>query len=152
MKVSFRLDLVFIAALMSGCAVGSGNSYVAPLRQPADAEVLADDIAAFVAMRLPGASSTVALDPTPLSQAGNAVTASLATALRHRGFGVAEEIGTAPTGAHRLRYLVTSFDDGDLVRLTLDGKAEGSRFFVRNTAGGLQASGPFMVTQAETVR
>ena len=72
MRLSFRLDLVCIAALMTGCAVGSGNSYVAPLEQPADTETLANDIAAFVAMRLPAASSTVALDPTPLSQVGNA--------------------------------------------------------------------------------
>jgi hypothetical protein len=151
MNVSFRLNLVFVAALMSGCAVGPDSSYVAPLRQPADAETVADDIAAFVAMRLPATSSTVALDPTPLSQAGNAVTPALAAALRHRGFGVAEATQAAPPGAHRLRYLVTSLDNGDLVRLTLDDNAEGSRFFVRNTAGGLQSSGPFMVTQVEAV-
>jgi hypothetical protein len=152
MRVSFHLGLVCIAALMTGCAVGSGNSYVAPLKQPADAETLANDIAAFVAMRLPAASSTVVLDPTPLSQVGNAVTPTLATALRHLGFGVAEETRTAPASAHHLRYLVTPLDNGDLVRLTLDDNAEGSRFFARNTAGGLQSGGPLMVTQAEAAR
>jgi hypothetical protein len=43
---------------------------------------------------------------------------------------------------HHPRYLVTALDNGDLVRLTLDDATEGSRFFVRNTAGGLQAGGP----------
>jgi type IV secretion system protein TrbH len=148
----FRFDLLCVAALMTGCAVGPDSSYVTPLQQPADAETLANDMAAFVAMRLPAASSTVALDPTPSGQAGNAVTPALVAALRHLGFGVAEEARTAPAGAHRLRYLVTALDNGDLVRLTLDDSAEGSRFFVRNTAGGLQSGGPFMVTQAEAAR
>jgi type IV secretion system protein TrbH len=148
----FRFGLLCIAASMGGCAVGPDTSYVTSLQQPADAETLADGMAAFVAMRFPAASSTVALDPTPSSQAGNAVTPALAAALRHLGFGVAEEAGTAPAGAHRLRYLVTALDGGDLVRLTLDDSAEGSRFFMRNTAGGLQSSGPFMVTQAEAAR
>jgi hypothetical protein len=57
-----------------------------------------------------------------------------------------------PARAHHLRYLVTSLDNGDLVRLTLDDATEGSRFFVRNTAGGLQSGGPFTVTQAEAAR
>jgi hypothetical protein len=53
---------------------------------------------------------------------------------------------------HHPRYLVTALDNGDLVRLTLDDATEGSRFFVRNTAGGLQAGGPLTVTQAEATR
>lgn len=152
MEQWFRSGLLCIATLMTGCAVGPDKSYVALLQQPADAQTLADGIAAFVAMRLPAVTSTVALDPTPSGQAGNAVTPALGGALRHLGFGVAEEVRTAPAGVHRLRYLVTPLDNGDLVRLTLDDSAEGSRFFVRNTTGGLQSSGPFLVTQAEVAQ
>ncbi len=34
----------------------------------------------------------------------------------------------------------------------IDSTAEGSRFFVRNTVGGLQAGGPFTVTQVEAMQ
>ena len=148
----FRLVLPCLAALLTGCAFGPDISYVAPLEQPADAEVLANGMAAFVATRLPMASSTVALDPTPSDQADNSLTPALASALRRRGFAVAEEGQTVPPGAHHLRYLVTPLGQGSLVRLTLDGTSEGSRFFVRNSVGGLQSGGPFTVTQAEAER
>ena len=149
---SLRFAIPCLAALLSGCAFGPNGSYVAPLQQPADANVLASGIAGFVAMRLPAASSTLVLDATPSDQASNSLTPALAAALRRRGFAIAEDGQPVPADAHRLRYLVTPLDNGDLVRLTLDGAVEGSRFFVRNTAGGLQAGGPFTVTQAETTR
>jgi len=148
----FRLVLPCLAALLTGCAFGPDSSYVAPLAQPADAQVLANGISAFVATRLPAASSTVALEPPPSDQADNSLTPALASALRHRGFAVAEGGQTLPPGAHHLRYLVTSLGEGNLVRLTLDGTSQGSRFFVRNSAGGLQSGGPFTVTQAEAER
>ena len=149
---SFRCAMPCLAALLTGCAFGPNSSYVAQLQQPADAEILANGMTAFVAMRLPAASSTVALDPTPSDQAGNALTPALAAALRDHGFAVAENGQPVAASAHRLRYLVTPLDNGDLVRLTLDDATEGSRFFVRNSAGGLQSGGPFMVTQAEATR
>lgn len=148
----FRLALPCLAALLTGCAFGPDTSYVAQLEQPADAQVLANGMAEFVATRLPAASSTVALDPTPSDQADNSLTPALAAALRRRGFAVAEGGQTLPPGSHHLRYVVTSLDRGSLVRLTLDGTSEGSRFFVRNSAGGLQSGGPFTVTQAEAAR
>jgi hypothetical protein len=149
---SSRFALPFLTALLAGCAMGPDSSYVAQLQQPADAEIIADGIADFVAMRLPAASSAVALDPTPSDQAHNSLTPALAVALRRRGFAVAEDRQAAPAGVHHLRYLVTPLDNGDVVRLTLDDAAEGSRFFARNTAGGLQSGGPFMVIQAEATR
>jgi len=147
-----RFALPCLAALLTGCSFGPNSSYVAQLQQPTDAQVLAKGIAAFVAMRLPAASSTVALDPTPSDQARNSLTPALASALRRRGFAVAENGQPVAASTHHLRYLVTPLDNGDLVRLTLDGATEGSRFFVRNSAGGLQSGGPFTVTQAETAR
>lgn len=141
-----------LVALLAGCSFGPSSSYVAQLQQPADAKVLADSMAAFVATRLPAASSTLALDPTPSDQAGNSLIPALASALRRRGFAVAERGQPVTAGAHHLRYLVTPLDNGDLVRLTLDDATEGSRFFVRNSAGGLQSGGPFTVTQAEAAR
>ena len=143
---------LLVAASLGACAVGPNTSYVAPLQQTADAQVLADGMAEFVAMTVPNASSTVVLDPTPSDQAGNALTAAFASALRARGFAVGEARQPVTAGAHRIRYLVTPLDNGDLARITIDSSTEGSRFFVRNTVGGLQAGGPFTVTQAEAMR
>jgi hypothetical protein len=117
-----------------------------------NAEVLADGMATFVALRVPVASRTVVLDPTLADQAGNSLTPAVTAALRRRGFALAEDGQTVAAGVHHLRYLVTPLDNGDLVRLTLDDVTEGSRYFVRNSAGGLQSGGPFMVTQTEAAR
>ncbi len=141
----------FAAAALAGCAVGPDTSYVAPVEREADAQVLGSGVAAFVALRLPSGSA-VALAPTAWDQPSDAVTPVLAAALRQRGFAVAEGDQPAAANAHRVRYLVTSLDNGNLVRVTLDGATEGARFFVRNTAGGLQAGGPYTMTQAETAQ
>ena len=145
MSRAWRLPLAGLAVIALGaCTVGPNSSYVGPIDAPADAQVLAAGMADFMAGRLPAASTIVALDPIAPGQAGNAVTPALVTALRERGFAIANEHQAGMPGSHRLRYWVTPLDNGDLVRLTVDG-TEASRFFVRNTAGTLQAAGPYMV-------
>jgi len=139
------------AAALSACALDPNSSYVTEVRHPSDPFVVGHVVAEFVAFRLP-LRSTVVLDPTPEDQAGNTVTPALTRELQGHGFAVVEGNQPVPAGAHRLRYLVTSLDNGDLVRLTIDGSTEGARFLVRNTAGGLQSGGPFTMTQAEAVQ
>jgi hypothetical protein len=145
----FRLGVSwFVASCLAACALGPGNSYVGQVETPADAQVLSGDMADFVAGQLPAASSTVVLDPTPSDQAGNDLTPVFVAALRDRGFAVADPRQVGAPGAHHIRYLVTRLDSGDLVRVSIDGGSmEASRFFVRNTAGDLQAGGPFAVRQ-----
>lgn len=143
-----HLVLLFAAAMLSACAMDPNGSYVSGVRHPTDPSVLGNVVAEFAALRLPP-RSTIALDPTPQDQAGNTVTPALTHALQGRGFAVVEANRPTPAGAHRLRYLVTTLDDGDLVRLTMDGAIEGARFLVRNPAGGLQPGGPLTMTQAE---
>ena len=75
------------------------------------------------------------------------LTPAFTAALPRRGFAIAENGQTATPTTHRLRYWVTPLDNGDLVRLSIDDRTEASRFFVRNSRGGLQAGGPFMVRQ-----
>jgi len=149
----FRLAVPALAALgLAGCAsVGPSTSYVLPLSSPADAQVLASGISSFLTTQLPAASTTLVLDPTPSDQASNALTPILASDLRQQGFAVADDAPAA--GSHTLRYWVTPFDtSGELVRLLIDGRREASRFFVRNTGGGLQSGGPFTVMQMEASR
>jgi hypothetical protein len=148
MRRTLHAALPLAAAFsLAACALGAGNSYVGQIDGPADAQVLAVGIVEFVAAQLPAASSTVVLDPTPADQAGNAVTSAFVAALRDHGFAVADNRQTDAPGAHHIRYLVTPLDNGDLVRVSIDSDAEASRFFVRNSAGGLQAGGPFTVRQ-----
>ena len=147
----WRSVLPLLAGLgLAGCANGLGTSYVAPLAAPADAAVLAACITDFMASRLPPATTTLALDPLAPDQAGDALTPALTTALRERGFATVDAGGAAPPGARRVRYWITPMGTGNLVRLAIDeGAIEGSRFFARNSAGRLQAGGPFTVRTAE---
>ena len=144
------LPLVATAAMLSACAYDPDSSYVEPLTAPADATVLAGAMTEFVSMRLPAARAALVLQATSDGQASNAVTPVLTDDLRRRGFALVAD-GTA--GAHRVRYLVTPLDRGDLVRLSLDGgSTEASRFFVRTAVGTLQVGGPFTIRTTEAER
>ena len=139
------IPLFGLAVALAACTIG--GSYVGGVSGPGDAQVLAYGMAEFVAQELPAASTTLVLDPIPAYQAENALTPALASALRSQGFAIAGENGAGIRGVRHLRYWVTPLDGGELVRIAIDDRTQGSRFFVRNTAGGLQAGGPFMVRQ-----
>ena len=140
------------AATLSGCAIDPDVSYVGPLSAPNDANVLAFEITEFTVMRLPAAQTVLVLDPTPDDQASNTLTPLLTDDLHRRGFAIADTSGATST-SHHLRYVVTPLDGGDLMRVTLDGgSVEASRYFVRNTAGTLQAGGPFAIRTQEASR
>lgn len=148
-----RLGAVFVmAGSVAACGLGSGSSYVGRVETAADAKVLAGAMADFVAGRLPAGSSAVVLDPTPSVQSANALTPAFVAALRDRGFAVATASQARAPGTHDVRYFVTRLDNGDLLRVTIDrGAAEAAQFFVRNSAGDLQAGGPFTVRQMAEV-
>jgi|HubBroStandDraft_2_1064218.scaffolds.fasta_scaffold865536_2 hypothetical protein len=142
----------FAAALLAACAIGPNTSYVSGLRQPSDVQVLTNGLAELVSLRLPLGSGMIVLDPTPADQSGNAFTEALVSALQLRGFAVARDTPSVAANAHHVRYLITSLDNGDLARLTIDGTAELSQFFVRDDAGDLEPGGPITLTQAEIMR
>lgn len=147
-----RLLVPFLAAVsLTACAGSPSTSYVAPLAGPTDAQTLAVGITDFMAASLPAASTTLALEPPASEHSSNALTPALTAALRRRGFATVNLNGEdAPSGTRRMRYWVTPMDSGDLVRLTIDGGAiQGNRFFIRNSAGQLQAGGPFTVLGVE---
>lgn len=151
MNMHRRFMLALVVALgLAGCAGVVDASYVGPLAAPADAAVLASGITEFMAARLSPATTTLALDPLASDQTSNALTPALTASLRKRGFATVEAGGAAPPGARHVRYWITPMGTGNLVRLTIDGGAiEGSRFFIRNSKGGLQAGGPFTVKTVE---
>lgn len=140
--------LLAVPTSLAACALDPGGSYVSRIGTPADAQVLAASMARFVAAKLPAASSTIMLEPTPSGQASNPLTPAFTAALRDRGFAIANRDQAGTAGVHRVRYLVTPLGHGDLVRVSIDGETRASRFFVRNSAGGLQAGGPLTVLDA----
>ena len=140
---SLRLALPLLgAAALSACAAADHRSYVGDVA-PADALVLAGGVGDFVALQVRTPFSTIALDPVPSGQIGNPVTPAIASALNDRGFGVAANRSVA-AGAHSLTYEVTPFDEGGLIRMTLDDDTKGARYFARS-GGQLRAGGPLTV-------
>jgi hypothetical protein len=140
---------IALAAVLAsgGCAVAPpGASYVAGVT-PADAALLASDIADLIGRRLPAASSTLTPELPPESQAGNALTPALRARLAGAGFAIADPRTQKVPGAHSLRYLVTPLDGGMLVRLEVD-RSAASRWYVRSSAGTLQPGSPFTVREA----
>jgi hypothetical protein len=139
-----------LVTALSACASQQRLSYVEPLSSQADAQAVADGVAAFLMTQFPApATTTLVLEPTPASQGGNAVTPALVRALRQKGFAVSDRM--AVTGAHTLRYWITPMDKaGDVVRLTVDGRTMASRFFAHDAGGKLQGDGPFTVLRMET--
>lgn len=136
-----RAAFLLGALAVSACAMDQ-QSYVAAVQSGGEAQTIADGIALFTSQHArPG---PIALDPTPAGQDGNAVTAALGDALRASGFTIAPR-DTAP---HRLRYLVTPLDAGELVRITIDDAVEGARLLARQS-GRLVADGPLTVRTAE---
>jgi hypothetical protein len=145
-----RAALPFLVlAALAGCAA-DGGSYVAGLGAPDDARAVAADLVEFVAGQLPATTTTLALDPTPGDQADNVFTPEFADALRRRGFALADA-NEGAAQVHHVRYLVTPLDNGDLIRLSINGDTEATRFFARNSAGALQPGGPFLVRQLAAV-
>lgn len=140
-----RLALLSLL-LLAGCAGTSGSYVDSDALAGGDAATLASDMTAFVKSTLPPGSTTLALDPLPADQASNALTPVFADSLRRAGFAVAPE---AAPETHRIRYLVTPLESGTLLRLSVGG-TQATRFFVRDTAGGLQVRGPFMVREASS--
>jgi hypothetical protein len=148
MSHPMRATLPLLAALsLVSCTIGPDSSYVGELSASDDARILAAGMVEFVSTQLPAGSTTIALDPTPADQASNVLTPAFTAGLRRGGFAVADDRQGAAPVAHHLRYWVTPLENGDLVRLSIDDRTEGSRFFVRNPHGALQAGGPFMVRQ-----
>lgn len=151
MKTLRILLPLVLALLVSACATTRPTmSYVAPELAPSEATVLASDTASHLATPLPPAKSTVVLDP-PANRSADVLTPVLLSALRAAGYGVIEaDRQTGPKSAEGtpVRYLVSPLENGVLLRLQYLG-TEATRFYTRTADGGVVASGPFIVREAE---
>ena len=142
-RFAFVLAMPLIAA---GCATMPAPmaSYVSVV-DATDVPNVVPAIAGYVSQKLPAASSTVLLE-TPASGGWDPVTPALTTDLRSRGFAIAD--AAHPGTAHRISYLVSPLDGGVLIRISIDGADQASEFPARDTAGKLEAGGPYTVREA----
>ena len=139
------IAVLIFALMLAGCATTRpGASFVAPEVTAPDSAVLAADTTDYLRTVYPAANTTLALE-APAGKDANALTPALNTALREAGFAVIEVAGNAEEG-QRIRYLVSPLDHGVALRLQYQG-VEASRFYHRDTNGGLVAAAPFTVRE-----
>jgi len=141
-RFAFVLAMPLIAA---GCATMPAPmaSYVSVV-DATDVPNVVPAIAGYVSQKLPAASSTVLLE-TPAGR-WDPVKPALTTDLSSRGFAIAN--AAHPGNAHRISYLVSPLDGGVLIRISIDGADQASEFLARDTAGKLEAGGPYTVREA----
>jgi hypothetical protein len=144
-----RIIVVGLLALaLSSCVTpSSSGSYVMPLPSQ-DGPPLAQGIVGFLQDRLPPATSTLLVilpGDTPGNTEPDKLSPTLIRALKTAGYALAGPHQSVV--AHRIIYRVSPFDEGILLRLSVDG-VSAAQFFVRNTAGTLVPASPLSVQEA----
>jgi hypothetical protein len=139
---------ILAAALLASCTLFRPTSSWVELAEDADAGPLSEAITAFVAEAVPERGAVIALAAPPEEQGGNLITLQLGEKLTARGYRLA---GADDIGGRHLRYLVSRYGEGVLLRVTLDG-AEISVIFARDAGGVLKAAAPLAMRQKAEMR
>ena len=142
-NIKFALYMILTSILLNGCvSMNASSSYVDKMT-PEEASVISQSITKFVAKELPVASTTLALMP-PTGKGSAILTPILTYDLRHRGFAVAQN-GEPQKNIHSLQYIVTTFNNGILLRLQFD-NIEASRWYSKDALGVISSDNePFAV-------
>jgi hypothetical protein len=137
--------IMFVMASLSACGLIRPNaSWVDDMPQQ-HATRIAEMIARLTVERIPPSSKPLRLAPAPLTQSGDTLTASLTSALKARGYRLLTE-ETGPLDHDSLRYLVTAYEEGYLLRVTAGG-AETSTLLKLGAGGQLIANAPLSVRE-----
>ena len=112
----------------------------------ADAAQIAGTVATLVAERVPPKDGKLIAIAPANGISGNEVDALLNKTLQERGYQLAEAEEKS-SEAHHLRYLITKYGGGYVLRVTLDG-AEATTAFSRIDSGELAASAPLAIREA----
>jgi len=112
----------------------------------ADAAQIAGTVATLVAERVPPKDGTmIALAPAN-GVSGNEVDALLNKTLQERGYRLGK-VEEKSAEVHHLRYLITSYGGGYVLRVSLDG-SEATTAFSRMQSGELVAGAPLTIREA----
>jgi len=120
---------------LSACASQDLQGYVAPLSAEGAAKA-AYDITEFVGTRTNPAAGSISVQQP---EGDGLVYPALTDDLRAAGYTVTDD------GKRRLRYAVSAFDDGVILRATL-GETSIARLYRTNAAGIMEPSGPETIT------
>jgi hypothetical protein len=113
------LIMIAIASLSACGLIRSNASWVDDMPQQHAASI-AEIIATLTVERIPPGSKPLRLAPAPLTQSGDTLTASLTSALEAKGYRLVTEESEGEDH-HSLRYLVTAYQNGYLLRVTAGG-------------------------------
>jgi hypothetical protein len=142
-----RMLLVIFAILaiasLSACMFKTEASWSDELSER-DSKSLAGTLAGLVTARIAPGEKPILLVPAANSD-GKHLTAELKSLLESRGYALADGEQKLKD-AHRLRYLVTAYTGGYVLRVTLGG-AEASTMLSRGSDGQLIASAPLAVRE-----
>jgi hypothetical protein len=134
--------LILAAPLLGGCALMMADRSWSVELKDDDAQVVAETIAALVADRIQADGKPIIVTPAGIAS-HDGLEARLATALKSRGF----RVDPPETGeGHTLRYLLTLYGEGYLLRVTLD-DAEASTILARGDNGELLAAAPLALRE-----
>lgn len=136
-------SILLLPLLAAACAGPQAMTSYVSLGRQGDAWKTADTINSYVSAKLPAAHTTIAVMP---SGAHDPIFPLLVRDLRSDGFAIADP--KRPGGANRLAYQVSPFDGGELVRVSIDGRHQASRFLTRSATGNLMPGGPYTVREA----
>ncbi len=144
-RLLFCLPLIAVASLGACTLFRSNLSYVDDLPD-SDRATVAGTIAALVADSISPDGKPITLVAPLFTQSGDPFVGELKSTLADSGFKVVEE-DTGGEDVHRLRYLLTIYKGGYLLRVSLD-DTESSTMLSRGDNGQLIASTPLAVREA----
>lgn len=135
---------LLIAPLLGGCALGLAQQSWSAQLSDGDAVAVAETIAALVADRVGADGKPVAL-ASAVTGSNGMLDAALNKALQARGLRMATA-EDADAEAHKLRYLLTAYGAGHLLRVTIDG-IEVTTILARGGDSALAATTPLAVRE-----
>jgi hypothetical protein len=138
------LIMIAIASLSACSLIRTNASWVDDMPQQHAASI-AEIIATLAVERIPSGSKPLRLAPAPLTQSGDILTASLTSGLEAKGYQLLTD-ETEGEAHHSLRYLVTAYENGYLLRVTAGG-TETSTLLKPGADGQLIATAPLSVRE-----
>jgi hypothetical protein len=133
---------VLASPLLGGCALMMADRSWSVELKDNDAQVVAETIATLVADRIQADGKPISVSPAGIAS-HDSLEVRLATALQSRGF----RVDQPETGEeHALRYLLTLYGEGYLLRVTLD-DTEASTILARGDNGELLAAAPLALRE-----
>jgi len=143
-RLAIPLCLALAAISLAGCSLIRPTESWVEMGADGDAVPLSETIVVFVAQSVPVAGgAAIILAAPPATQAANLVSLQVREKLEARGYTIAAGDAAA---RHRLRYLISTYGNGIILRITLD-ETEASVLFARDSGGLLRAGAPLAMRQ-----